>query len=277
MDGCPNDVNYAGNPTCDLSYRVYTRMNNIFTHYKRANSKGPRGFTDQLYKQWLQVNYGAASIPGLLSAYPGPNDKSAPASQRYGTNYWAAEYLMGDFIMYCTGRRAAEFISRQMRLPWETNGRVYQYYFKRTPKLAPFRNHQHPKTQYIDDGFGACHGCEIPFVFLRTDSKEYGIDGAGEVALGRAMSTYWTNFAYNSDPNNSTGRLHPEVLPPQLPRWGQYEVSSDAAVVLDANDQEALIQTMSPHPRAHGCSRFWGGYFEHQGWFSNGTNITYDT
>ena len=33
MDGCPDDVNYDGNPSCPLSYRTYTRCQTTLKQY----------------------------------------------------------------------------------------------------------------------------------------------------------------------------------------------------------------------------------------------------
>jgi len=269
MDGCPDDVNYDGNPSCPLSYRTYTRMTNIFAKFWRADSDGPFGLTDRLYNEWLDVNYGASNRERLLQVYPGPRLPGAPSGGRAKTNYWAGEMLMGDYIMYCTGRRAARKIAAQLHLHRSMHGaNVYQYYFRHTPNQAPFRQKTHPRKQYVTDGFGACHGCEIPFVFMRDDSQEYGISGTGELALGKAMSTYWTNFAWSSNVNNATGRNKPAIEATKLiPKWEGNPASDDRAVLFDASKEEALITMAEKHPRADFCDAFWDKYFSDIGWF----------
>ena len=277
MDGCPNDVGYWGYPACNISSRVYNHMEKVFAKYARANSTGLRGFTDQLYKTWIEANFGAHNLDKLLKVYPGPHmpqglmPKDVP---RFSTNYWAAETLLGDYIMYCTGRRAARISHDRNRSPSQ---RVFQYYFIHTPNEAPFSDPRKGGYGYgdsITDGWRACHGCEIPFVFLRDDSDDYGINGTAEIELGRAMSTYWSNFAWNSDPNNSTGRHHPEVLA-QPPRWKGYSHKTDDTVILDIRGgihpegDRAKGIYVGRHPRSTNCDNFWDSFYTAQGWFSH--------
>ena len=155
-----------------------------------------------------------------------------------------------------------------LRTREEYEGNIYQFYFVRTPTEAPFAQKQHPRKQHVTDGFGACHGCEIPFVFDRSDSSEFGIEGKGELALGDAMSAYWTNFAWNSNPNNSSDRLANIT---RLPVWKQFHRKTDAAIILDASEESAEISMAYPHPRAKSCNAFWDNFFHHKGWFSNNT------
>ena len=57
---------------------------------------------------------------------------------------------------------------------------------------------------------------QVPFVF--NDPSELVRPGEREVAA--SMACYWTNFAWNSDPNNATGRasLYSQKCA-QLPSW----------------------------------------------------------
>eukprot|EP00660_Eupelagonema_oceanica_P010915 gene10915-7997_t len=80
----------------------------------------------------------------------------------------------------------------------------------------------------------ACHGCEIPFVFNRKDSSEYGINGTGELALGRAMSAYWTNFAWTGDPSKPGSRTSTAAgVATQWPHFSagtlRFDATEDAA------------------------------------------------
>jgi len=94
------------------------------------------------------------------------------------------------------------------------------------------------------------------------------------VRLGHQMSTYWSNFAWTSNPNNRTGRLHPMRLAQWLPEWKGYTHESDMAVMLDVNgrryDEGAGsidgVKSMR-HPRADNCEIFWDEWFQnHSHW-----------
>jgi len=253
MDSCPDDEGYGYEPTCNLTKKVYNKIYNSFDADK-INKKS--AFPDGLYRTWLGANFGSKYVEDLHQLY-----NSSNTTGLFGTNYWAAEWLMGDFIMTCTTRE----VSRLMK---QTEPNTYQYYFKHHPNSFPFTDPYwntgaYGYGDYIDDGFGACHGCEIPFVFYKAANMTYGLNGTDELNLGMAMASYWTNFAWNSNPNDATGRKRATVPPTKWEAVG----GSDATVSFDITNGSPDITLEAPHPRAHFCDGFWNDYFKEEGWF----------
>ena len=60
-------------------------------------------------------------------------------------------------------------------------------------------------------------GCQVPFVF----GDPFELLKPVERKVSQAMGCYWSNFAWNSNPNNSTGRasLYSQNLCAKLPSW----------------------------------------------------------
>lgn len=252
MDGCRDGNSATGYPTCKMNYHLYNRLWKYFKDAKKVND--PKCFEEPLYKTWLRLNWGASNVDKLYTLY-----QASPKSN-YKTNYWAAQHLVGDFIMSCTQRRAVKLMARQAP--------VFQYYFVRTPNQEPFGAPPHGP---LTEGFGACHGCEIPFVFNRNDSKEYGISGQGELALGLAMSSYWTNFAWSGDPNRKNGRWSAEVFIPE--RWPS-DASGAGPLQFNASESAADVKVLPSDRRGANCVAFWDPYFQKSGWFTRGAIST---
>jgi len=250
IDGCRNGLDYSGNSTCELDTNLYNALYDFF--YDKADINDPNCFKNHLYKKWLRANWGAENVAQLHRVY------NSSSRSEYSTNYWAGTAVVTDFILYCTQSRAAELLVQQ--------GPVFEYYFQRTPSLAPFADPDgDPDMDYLTDGFGACHGCEIPFVFQRSDSMVFGINGTGELALAESIGTHWTNFAWSGDPNDRAERW--SVASAAVAPWPSR--SSGAVLSLDATAIEALVRPMDQHPRSRTSTDFWNGYFEESGWFPN--------
>jgi carboxylesterase type B len=67
--------------------------------------------------------------------------------------------------------------------------------------------------------YGACHSCEIPFVYGEADYAHT----TREHRLVHLMSNYWTNVGTTRDPNTTpTGRVVNASIP-ALPKWEPYE------------------------------------------------------
>lgn len=252
MDACPNGEGYSGQPTCNITTKAYNRIYNMEYNSTKVNDK--KYFPDQQYRNWISINFGAENVAPLFAIY----NSTGPGL--FKTNYWAGEFMIGDYIMSCTSLEASRIMST-------TQPRTYQYYFTHTPGSGTFIDAGYyggySGYSYVDDGYGACHGCEIPFVFNQAGNKTWGLNGTGDDALGSQMSTYWSNFAWNSDPNNSSGRAHMA----SLPMWDPVMPDSDGAMNFNATEVKSETAMAHPHPRAHLCEAFWNGYFHHTGWF----------
>eukprot|EP01052_Picozoa_sp_SAG31_P022723 SAG31_NODE_1822_length_7193_cov_3.631802_6_plen_218_part_00 len=112
-----------------------------------------------------------------------PPDPSDPSTWGHDS---VATQIIGDFVMRCPTRTAAEMLL--------THGHdVYLYNFVHQPLESinwPTGTH----------GLGAFHGAEVPFVFHDT----FELVG-GEKDLSSQLATYWTNFASSGDPNTWVG------------------------------------------------------------------------
>ncbi|MBU1111743.1 MAG: carboxylesterase/lipase family protein [archaeon] len=67
------------------------------------------------------------------------------------------------------------------------NPNVYLYQFNHVPPAAE------------SNILGACHGCEIPYVFGNLNQEEYS---ETDFELSEKMMNYWTNFAKTGNPNS---------------------------------------------------------------------------
>lgn len=87
---------------------------------------------------------------------------------------------------------------------------IYTYYFDR---VLPWP--AHPE-------FGAFHTSEVPYVFQTIDKLDRPWEPTDK-ALSDTVSSYWTNFAKNGDPNGA-----------KLPSWPAYGVESHKTMQLGA-------------------------------------------
>jgi len=270
LDGCPNGevwVDGKLKPSCNMTRSLYDYLvNELFYGYNTSMLDDPAAFPDDMYKTWLAANFlneteDQGHVAHLYNLY---NTHSSPSGgPGYKTNYYAAESLIGDFLMYCPERLAAGLLARSLSRISQKHS-VFQFTFDHTPVLAPFANRSDP-TDFITYGPGACHGCEIPFVFHRDDSDEYGLQGAPELQLSRLMSQYWTNFAWHGDVNNAAGRWAEGLI--ELPQWDAYQHHVDGAMTFaTAPDGNAPAHFVTPHPHGQNCVRFWQPYYMHKGW-----------
>ncbi len=117
---------------------------------------------------------------------------------------------LGDAVLGCKCYQAAEKASPHQD--------VYYYRFDFDKHLAP-------------DMAGACHALEIPFIFNTLDQPpvnifiaNFQIKKAG--TLSKAITAYWTNFAYTGDPNG-----------PGLLRWPAYDTDEKQRMYLDMSTE----------------------------------------
>jgi para-nitrobenzyl esterase len=119
---------------------------------------------------------------------------------RYRSPRAAADALLTDLAFTCPAGDQARGLAKRQR-------KVFRYRFTHVTDGARAR------------GIGACHGCELRFVFGTL------ADGASDAEreLSRAMVGYWTRFAATGDPNGAGAT-----------RWKAYPESSDGWLQLDA-------------------------------------------
>lgn len=250
VDGCKNGADEEDYPTCNMNRHYYDNLNEYFFNADLINRRNC--FGDDQYRHWLGANWGNDSIDALYSMY------NSTLQGNFRTNFWAAEHVVGDFVMFCTQRSAAAEMAKKAD--------VFEYYFTHTPNMQPFSSYTAPYDA-ITEGFGACHGCEIPFVFQQTGSKEYGTKGAGEEELANMMSRYWTNFAWSGNPRDAGDRWTSRSAPISFPPWPRKHGEMNV-ILFDASDITATVLAAPDIPRATRCSDFWNAYLLKSRWFS---------
>jgi len=250
IDVCRNGQNGDGSPSCNVSSKLYDSLYSFFQTGKGIND--PKCFQDPLYKRWMALLWGPSNVESLFAVY-----NSTPGIGAFSTNFWAAEQAVTDYLAACTERWATKTLAQK--------GPVWEYEFARAPILEPFG---HPPHQGVTSGFGACHGCEIPFVFNRKDSTEFGIIGDGELELGLEMSTYWTNLAWSGNPNEP-GERWSKGLATRSPKWpprNQTSSASRSLLLFNATDDASISHVIEHDVRGDRCEAVWFPMFRRSGW-----------
>ena len=150
--------------------------------------------------------------------------------------YWISGVrCAGDLSFTCPANRLATSLVA-------SGHPVFRYAFAYTPR----KSLNEPSSSL--PAIGSFHGAEIPFVF----GTQAELSTDAERALSAAMGCYWSNFAWNNDPNNGTGRGGNCGLPGsnmtymQWPMFGNgtlvFNISREAAP--NGTNDSVLISTM---------------------------------
>jgi para-nitrobenzyl esterase len=161
-------------------------------------------FTDpQSYIRATKGRYGQFSDP-LLNAYPA-GDKGHPKSARD--------------------------LARDTAFGWHTWNWARKQSSLGKNKAWLFYFDQHPEypAGSPEEGHGAPHGRDLPYVFGHLDGLRGETPTAADRRASEAMVTYWTNFVKFGDPNGEG-----------VPAWPAFTEA----------DQQAMLLTAAPHPIA---------------------------
>jgi para-nitrobenzyl esterase len=160
--------------------------------------------TVQEFEEQARARWGALTDK-FLALYPHATDTQAQASAAQQSNdgtFWASR-LYADY---------------QVR----HGNKAYLYFFAQNPPAPVGR-----------PAFPAAHAAELPYVFDNLGERPLFPDGSDPTLAAASapdrdvadrMSSYWTNFAHNGDPNGAG-----------LPVWQSHAVgASERALVIDA-------------------------------------------
>jgi para-nitrobenzyl esterase len=161
--------------------------------------------TAAAFPKQLKSQFGAKADEAL-KVYPASTDAEAKES--------AGDLASDNFISYSTWK--------WIELQAKTSGKpVYRYLFS---EVAPFR----PPSDMKPEIRGASHASEIDYVFDSLDLSKAAWTDADR-KLADQMSSYWTNFAKQGDPNGAG-----------LPKWPAYsEKSGYEVMTLEADPHAA--------------------------------------
>merc|ERR1719174_407791 len=189
------------------------------------------------FAEWAAAFVGSSGGPKLQQlyepsnlVYPRPRTSSKVASS--DDYYRCAVRAAGDRSITCPSYNLAHQLSR-------AGHPVFAYSFAITPNSSV---NMDQAELYAD---GAFHGAEVPFVF--GDPSELLKPVERKVAA--AMGCYWTNFAWNSDPNVATGRasLYSQKLCAKLIPWEAASPSNYKYIVFNTTGEDVRIG-MVPTP-----------------------------
>lgn len=176
----------------------------------------------QAYRDTLESTLTPGQADRVLEAYPAEN---------YGSPKDALIDATTDGVFLCNDRLTAKWIS-------DNGGTVYRYIFDDSPS-DPFE-----LIQLIIPDRGAYHAAELAYVFgdgdnITQQGFEISDTGLRDKWLSRTMQDYWTNHAWNGNPNDS-GWFGP-------PDWPRFDSTNQRQVRLK---EDAVEQESGPKP---GC------------------------
>ena len=173
-------VMYGNNDEEGSSFLSETRM---------SSSAGidPSSFTLQDFREWIERNFDDAAE--IEKAYPVGGD--------YPTPWFAAQRIVGDFMLFCHSRRAAAAISAASVSGKRTHS-VFEYIFDHAPQNTKW---------------GAYHGAEVPYVFGNIPEGDDS-DSLEEWELAQSMAWVWTTFGQYGVPVRGINTSYAMRVPP---------------------------------------------------------------
>ena len=150
------------------------------------------GVTKASFEEQVRAGYGS-NADEILAAYAHATDQEAMQSSRD---------LFRDSVFAWGTWAWATLQSKKGK------GKAYVYYF----------DHKTPRTPH-----GAQHASELGYVFHNLGQRGQAPD-AHDMAISDLMSTYWTNFAKNGNPNAAG-----------LPEWPGFWASSQQVMYFDGH------------------------------------------
>ncbi len=157
-----------------------------------------------------------------------PDEYIANVQQRFGkfADTLISAYPVGENHV----PRTARDLMRDAAFGWHTwtwarlqsqtgKSKVFLYYFDQHPDF--------PKDSPMY-GYGSAHGQEIPYVFMTLDKNNPQTTKA-DIELSETISSYWTNFTKNGNPNAN-----------DLPQWP----------IFSPDNQQLMYLNTEPHASA---------------------------
>lgn len=172
----------------------------------------------------VPVLVGYNSDEGLsFSHFNSPQDYIAATRQRYGS---FADRLLQAYPAGDKGHpKSARDLARDAAFGWHTwtwarkqsslgKSKAYLYYFDQHPDYA---------VGSPQEGYGAWHGRDVPYVFGHLNDLQNETPTEADRKTSDLMVTYWTNFAKYGDPNGQG-----------VPAWPAFSDAAPQAMLLNA-------------------------------------------
>jgi para-nitrobenzyl esterase len=174
----------------------------IGTNSDEGASFARPGVTKASFEEQVRAGYGKQA-DAILAAYPHATGEEAMQSSRD---------LFRDSAFAWPTWAWASLQSQKGK------GKAYVYYF----------DHKTPRTPH-----GAQHASEIGYVFHNLGGRGPAPEPAN-LAISDLMSTYWTNFAKNGNPNG-----------PGLPEWPAFTESSQRVMYFDGHSDSEPVPNIT--------------------------------